>query len=81
MFTARYELKAYIYFRLIRLFRNIAKSDYDSPSVRMEELCSHWTDFDEILYLSFSRKSVGKIRVALKSDKNNWYLACSKSTL
>ena len=28
-------------------------------------------DFDEILYLSNFRKSVEKIQVALKSDKNN----------
>jgi hypothetical protein len=27
-------------------------------SVRMEQLGSHWTEFDETLYLSFLRKSV-----------------------
>jgi hypothetical protein len=27
------------------------------PSVRMEQLCSHWTDFHVILYLSNFRKS------------------------
>jgi hypothetical protein len=26
------------------------------PSARMEQLGSHWTDFDEILYLSFFLK-------------------------
>jgi hypothetical protein len=30
-------------------------------SVRMEQLDSHWTDFDQILYLRFSSKSVEKI--------------------
>jgi len=39
------------------------------PSVRMEQLGSHWTDFREILHLSFFRKSVDKIQVSLKSDK------------
>jgi len=43
------------------------------PSVRMEQLDSHWTDFHEILYLSSFRKSVEKIQVSLKSDKNNGY--------
>jgi len=43
------------------------------PSVRMEQLRSHWTDFHEIRYLSIFRKSVEKIQVSLKSDKNNLY--------
>jgi hypothetical protein len=37
----------------------------------MEQLVSHWTDFDETWYLSFFFKPVEKIQVALKSDKNN----------
>jgi hypothetical protein len=37
----------------------------------MEQLCSHWTDFDEILYLDILRKTAEKIQVLLKSDKNN----------
>jgi hypothetical protein len=44
------------------------------PSVRMEQLGSYWTDFHEIWYLSIFRKSVEKIQVSLKSDKNNGYL-------
>ena len=50
-----------------RRFRKIAKSDYFvmsvhlsvrvSPSVRMDELGFHWTNFDETLYLSFFRNS------------------------
>ena len=39
-------------------------------SVDMEQLGSHWTDF-HIWYLSIMRKSVQKIQVSLKSDKNN----------
>ena len=39
----------------------------------MEQLCSHWTDFHEILHLSIFRKSVQKIQPSLKSDKNNGY--------
>jgi hypothetical protein len=40
------------------------------PYFRME-LVSHWTDFYAIWYLSFCRKSVMKIQVSLKSDKDN----------
>jgi hypothetical protein len=43
------------------------------PSVRMEQLGSHWTDFDEILCLGFFEKYVEKIQVLLKSDKNSAY--------
>jgi hypothetical protein len=39
----------------------------------MERLSSHWPDFDEIWYLSFFRKSVRKIQVSVKCDKNNKY--------
>jgi len=35
------------------------------PSVRMEQLGSHWTDFHEILYLNVFRQSVAKIQVFL----------------
>jgi hypothetical protein len=59
-----------------RRVRKIAKSDYQlcgvSLSVRME-LGFHWTDFHETWYLSVFRKSVEKIEVSLKSDKNNGY--------
>jgi hypothetical protein len=37
--------------------------------VRIEQLGAHLTDFHEIEY--FIRKSVEKIQVSLKSDKNN----------
>jgi hypothetical protein len=43
------------------------------PSVRMEQLGSHWAEFHEILYLGIFPKSVEKIQVSLKSDKNNGY--------
>ena len=40
----------------------------------MEQLGSQWTDFDETWYLSFFlKKSVQKIKVSLKSEKNNGY--------
>jgi len=42
-------------------------------SVRMEELSSHWKDLSEILYLNVFQKSVEKIQVSLKSDKDNGY--------
>jgi len=40
-------------------------------SVRMEQLGSRWTDFREILYWNIYCKSVDKIQVSLKLDKNN----------
>ena len=43
------------------------------PSVLMEQLGSHWTDFDETWYLSFFRKYVEKFKVSLKSGKHNGY--------
>jgi hypothetical protein len=39
----------------------------------MEQLGSHWTDFDETWYLRFCQKSVDRIQVSLQSDKNNGY--------
>jgi len=40
------------------------------PSVRIEQLGSHCTDFHEIRYLNIIRKSNEKIQVLLESDKN-----------
>jgi len=40
------------------------------PSVQMKQLGSHWTDFNEIWYLSNFRKAVEQTQVSLKSDKN-----------
>jgi hypothetical protein len=63
---------------VFRRVRKIAKSDcqlrHVRPSVRMEQFDTLWTDFYEILYLRFCRKSVEKIQVLLKFDKNNGYL-------
>jgi hypothetical protein len=39
----------------------------------MQQLGSHGTDFHEISYLRVFRKSVEKVQVLLKSDKNNGY--------
>ena len=39
-------------------------------STRMESLDSHWTDLHEMWYLRVFRKSVEKIQVSLKSNKN-----------
>ena len=44
---------------------------YVHLSVRIEQLSSHWTDFDETVYLSFFRKHIEKIQISLKSDRNN----------
>jgi len=68
---------------LVDIFRSVRIAKNDSllrharlsvcPSFRTEQLCSHWTDFHEILCFSFFRKSVEKILVLLKPDKNNVY--------
>jgi hypothetical protein len=42
-------------------------------ALRIEQLGSRWTDFHEILYLNIFRKPVEKIKVPLKSGKNNEY--------
>jgi hypothetical protein len=42
-----------------------------SLSIRMVQLGSHWTDFHETWHLRIARKSVKKIQVSLKSDKND----------
>jgi len=41
---------------------------------RMQQLCSHWTYFHAILYLSIFRKSVENLQIWLKSDRNNGYV-------
>ena len=48
----------------------------------MQQLGSHWMDFDKTLYLSFfsPRKSVEIVQISLKSDKNNWYFTGDVST-
>ena len=45
------------------------------PSLRMEHLGSHWMNFHQFFYLGIFRKSFEKIRVSLKSGKNNGYFA------
>ena len=44
------------------------------PSVRTEQLGSHWMDFHEIWYASIFLKKIEKIQLLLKSDKYNGYL-------
>ena len=41
------------------------------PSVRMQQLGFHWTDFYKIWYLKISLKSAEKNHVSIQSDKNN----------
>jgi hypothetical protein len=41
------------------------------PSVHMERFGLHCTDFCVIIYWEFLLKSVNKVQVCLKSDKNN----------
>jgi hypothetical protein len=42
------------------------------PSVRVDQLGSHWTEFCEILFEYF-RKSVEKTQSSLKYDSNKGY--------
>jgi len=42
-------------------------------SVLMEQLGSHWTDINEIWYLSILQKTFERIQVSVKSDKHNRY--------
>jgi hypothetical protein len=51
------------------------------PSVRIEQLGSHLTDFHEIWYLSIFRKSVEKIQDVLISDKNNEYFTLRQTDI
>jgi hypothetical protein len=41
---------------------------------RMEQLCSHWTNFHKICYFSIFLKSVQNVQVLLECDKNNGHL-------
>ena len=43
------------------------------PSIRIEQLGSHWTEFHKIRYLRIIRKSAEKVEASLKSDKKNGY--------
>jgi hypothetical protein len=54
----------------LRRFRTIAKN-FICLSASMQQLGSHWTHFYEKLNVIIFRKSVEKIQVLLKSDKNN----------
>jgi len=51
------------------------------PSVRTEELGSHWTDFHEIWFLSIVRKTTMKIQISIKCNKNNGSLHEDQYTL
>jgi hypothetical protein len=42
--------------------------------VHMEQLGFHWTDFHEILYFGIFLKSVDKVQVSIKSEKNKGYI-------
>jgi hypothetical protein len=62
---------------IFRRVRKIAKSEHWLRHVSLSawyvKLGSDWADFREIWYLNNFRKSVEKIKVSLKWDKNNGY--------
>jgi len=67
-------IKGRFSFTFLGAFAKLRKATVSSVmsclSVRMEQLGSHSTDFHEIVFPSFF-KSVEKIQVSLKSDRNN----------
>jgi hypothetical protein len=70
------ELWKRLYLFFLRRFAKLEKSAITfvmsvRPSVRVEHLGSHRTNFDELWYLRLFRKCVKKIQFSSKSDKNN----------
>ena len=61
----------------VKRVRRITKSGCSlcrvCPSLRMEQLGSHWTNFHEIWYLNIVRNTVENNQVTLKLNKNNRY--------
>ena len=57
------------------IIRHVAKlkKAFSCLSVCMEQLGSHWMNFHQITLVNIFRKSVEKIEVSLKLDKNNGY--------
>ena len=64
---------AFVNLRRATILFNMSVHASVCPSVRMKQLGSHWTDFYEICYLCTFRKTVEKMQVSLKSDKNGGY--------
>jgi hypothetical protein len=60
---------------LLDAFAKLRKAtiNFFRPSVHMEQLGSHWTDFHEISYMSIFLSSVEKIQGPLSSEKNRDY--------
>jgi hypothetical protein len=58
-----------------KLWKVTIKLHHVCPTVctftHMEQIGSHWMDFHEVTWSNIFQKSVGKIQVSLKSDKNN----------
>ena len=63
----------YTHFRRVRKIAKKRLLALSCLSVRMDPLGPNWTDFHEIWYMSIFRKSVEKIEVSWKSDKNGGY--------
>jgi len=67
----------FLVLNVFRRVRKFVKSDYQlrhvCPSVHMEQLGFHWTDFHEILYLTVFENLSEQIKVSSKSDNNNRY--------
>ena len=70
-------LCVYTLFQIFGAFSKLRKATvsffiYLCPSIHPRETCGcHWNNFNKICYLNIFRKSVKKIQVSLKSDKEN----------
>ena len=79
MLLAYFKLKISLF---LDAFANLGKTTFSfvlsvclsvRPSVRIEQLGSHWTDFHENRYFNIFRKSVAKFQLSSNSGKNNGY--------
>jgi len=73
--TTNILLRSVLFVVLLVAFSNFAKGDcwlrHVCPSVRTEQLVSHWTDVTKILYLHIFPKSVYNTPVPLQPDNND----------
>ena len=60
-------------FKRICKIAKVTELRHVRPSVHIEQLGPNWTYLKKKMYLRIFRKSVDKVQVSLKSDKNNWY--------
>jgi hypothetical protein len=76
-----FKLQGLIFVGFLGAFAKFRKSSSRlSSDCLTGKLGSHWTGFHDIWYLSIFRKSVEKIQVSFKSDKNTGHFTLSQYT-